>query len=340
MTAMQSALVDRWHDPDVWTTGRVAPHKQFDCWRAFVVDAHMHWAIRPIRCDRFPAYIRQGRFDGFRVTHLTARQGGIVGTRGAREIALDDEALFNLIYIAEGSIQLEIGDEPVDLVPGTFALWDTTRPMRFTTGENLRQVTFAVPQSQLQRVLPRAADYVGRRVDAGSGVSRLFVDHLLSLDDSFGELPRASAGHVLNATMELLAATLSAKVDLPETGNRHVLLRQAMDTIERRLGDAELSTHEVAVAIGVSERHLHRLFEDACTTPAAWIRERRLARCDSALRESPHASITEIAYRWGFRDSGTFAKIYRRAFGFSPRDARRITAASRSSAPGAPPARG
>lgn len=336
MSMPQSVLVERWHDPEVWTTGRVAPHQQFDCWRAFVVDAHMHWAIRPIRCEHFPAYIRQGRFDGFRVTHLTARQGGIVGTRGAREIALDDEALFNLIYIAEGSIQLEIGHEPIDLTAGSFALWDTTRPMRFTTGENLRQVTFAVPQAQLRRVLPHAEDYVGQRVEAASGVSRLFVDHLLALDERFGELSCASAGHVLNATMELLAATLATQV--PEAGTSTVLLRQVMDYVERHLEDTGLTTRQVAAANGISERHLHRLFEGVQTTPAAWIRERRLEHCRHALRES-RASITEIAYRWGFRDSGTFAKIFRRAFGVSPRDARHVTAASPSPAPGARPAR-
>lgn len=322
MAPQQMALVDRWNDQEAWSTARVAPHKQFDCWREFVVDAHMHWSIKPVRCDRFPAFMRQGRFDGFRVTHLTALQGGVVGTRGAHEIAQDAEALYNLIYIADGSIELKIGADAIALTPGTFALWDTTRPMTFTTGENLRQVTFAVPQTQLRRVLPRADDYVGRKLEATAGVSRLFIDHLLSLDDSFGALPRNTAGHVLNATMELLAATLTAKVPLPEHGGSSTLLRQIVDYTLRHLEQPDLSTRQIAAANGISERHLHRLFEPLQVTPAVWIRQQRLERCRRELRDSTHLSITDIAYRWGFRDSGTFSKIFRREFGVCPRELR------------------
>ncbi len=322
MTTLQLPLVHGWQDPDVWSTGTVAPGKQFECWRAFVVDAHMRWDIRPIRCDRFPAYMRQGRFDGYRVTHLTARHGGIVGRRGPQEIALDDEAFFNLIYIAEGSISLTMGGQDIALTPGQFTLWDTTRPMRFVTGENLRQITFAVPQTALRRLLPRVDDHVGQPIDAAADVSRLFVNHLLTLDATFGELPQAAAGHVLRATLELLAATLSAK-DSPEPHDgSHLLLRQAMNYVEQHLGEPTLDTRAVARAYDISERHLHRLFEKADTTPAAWIRRQRLERCRNDLHGSPRASITEIAYRWGFRDSGTFSKIFRKAFGITPRQER------------------
>lgn len=320
------ALVEGWQDPEVWSTEQLAPHRQFERWREFVVDAHMRWAIRPVRCDHFPAFIRQGRHDGFRVTHLTARQGGVVGTRDAQEIAQDFEAFYNLIYIAEGSICLEIDRQELAVEAGNFALWDTTRPMRFTTGENLRQITFAVPQALLQRALPRAGDYVGSRVEARDGVSGLFVDHLLALDRRFGELSPAAAGPVLNATLELLAATLSAQVPLSGASVSHGLLSQIMRNIERNLDDVEMNTRRIAQDHGISERHLHRLFDRIGATPAAWIRQQRLERCRRELCGS-HAtqqSITDIAYRWGFRDSGTFSKIFRREFGVCPRQLRAL----------------
>lgn len=318
------ALVEGWQDPEVWSTEQLAPHRQFERWREFVVDAHMRWAIRPVHCDHFPAFIRQGRHDGFRVTHLTARQGGVVGTRGAQEIAQDFEAFYNLIYIAEGSICLEIDRHELALDAGSFALWDTTRPMRFTTGENLRQITFAVPQPLLQRLLPHAEDYVGTRVEARGGVSGLFVDHLLALDRRFGELSPAAAGPVLNATLELLAATFSAQNPLAGAGGAPTLLRRILQDIERRLDDPDLSTRRIALDHGISERHLHRLFDAVGATPAAWVRQQRLERCRRALCDIHfrRQSITEIAYRWGFRDSGTFSKIFRRAFGVCPRQLR------------------
>lgn len=319
MDNASAALVNGWQDPEVWNTSRVAPHRQFDCWREFVVDAHMHWAIPRLRCERFPAYIRQGRFEGFRVTHLTSGQGGVPGTRGRHEIARDHEALYNLIYIAEGSIGLTIDGRELLLDPGSFALWDTTRPMRFVTGHGLRQITFAVPQPQLQRVLPRAGEYVGHGLRSQGQVSRLFVEHLLALDRGFGELPPEAAGHVLNATLELLAATLSAEHRLPACAGSGVLLQRVLAYVGRRLDDPDLDTPSIASAHGVSERHVHRLFASLKTTPAAWIREQRLERCRQDLRDAVPLSITQIAYRWGFRDSGTFSKVFRRRYGVSPR---------------------
>ena len=201
----------------------------------------------------------------------------------------------------------------------------STRPMRFITGENLRQVTFAVPQAALRRVLPNVDDYVGRPIETAADVSRLFINHLLSLDETFGELPPAAAGHVLNATLELLAATLRAKVPTLTHQHSGSLLQQAMRYVEQHLTEPTLNTRVLSRMYGISERHLHRLFESAQMTPAAWIRQQRLERCRSDLRNSSRLSITDIAYRWGFRDSGTFSKIFRKAYGLTPRQERTAT---------------
>ncbi|EWS59238.1 L-rhamnose operon regulatory protein RhaS [Methylibium sp. T29-B] len=55
-----------------------------------------------------------------------------------------------------------------------------------------------------------------------------------------------------------------------------------------------------------------------------WIRRQRLDRCRRDLRaaETAHLSITQIAYRWGFGDSSSFSKIFKREFASSPKDYR------------------
>lgn len=319
----QAMIERRWQDSDIWTTCRVPPHKQFDYWREFVIDAHMHWTIQPVKCDCFPAFVRQGRCDGFRVTHLTAPQGGVVGTRGRREIAQDDESFYNLIYVAEGSICLVSGNQEVPLSPGTFTLWDTTRPMTFVTGEGLRQITFCVPQAQLHRVLPGADDFVGRRVTADVGVARLLADHLLSLDACFGELPQSGARGVIDATTELLASTLAASM-WPMEKRATVLLRQVQTYIGQHLEDPDLTTERIAHENEISERHLQRLFAQAGATPSRWLRRQRLERCrhDLLANRTADLNITDIAFRWGFRDSGTFSKIFKREYGLRPSDLR------------------
>jgi AraC-like DNA-binding protein len=58
------------------------------------------------------------------------------------------------------------------------------------------------------------------------------------------------------------------------------------------------------------------------TTVTDWIRERRLAGCrrdlaDPTLRDVP---IGDVAVRWGYRDQAYFSRLFRRAFGETPRE--------------------
>lgn len=325
MTMQGSQLVADWRNAQAWSTQRVAPHRQFDCWRDFVNEAHMHWDIRRSRFDRFPAFIRQGRLDGFRMIHLTAAKGGIVGNRGPREIARDAEAVYSFLYVAAGSMRLDIGRDGTELPAGSCALWDTSRPTRFTIGADLRQITFSVPRERLRAVLDRADDCIGRRIDpGGGGASRLFIDHLQSLDRSFGDLSMGSARQILDASLVMLAAALESSLPQPDRRGAHPLLRQVCGHVRRHLDDDSLTAARLAAASGVSERQLYRVFDSIHTTPAAWIRGERLKECRRELLSpaAAHRSITDIALRWGFRDSGTFSRIFRRVYGVRPRDLR------------------
>lgn len=317
-------LNDHWRDLESWTTRSVAPARQFDVWRDFVVDAHLHWDIGVVRCDQFPAFIRQGRYDGFRLIHLTAACGGVIGKRSSVQIAQDHEALYNLIYVAEGSQCLSFGDREVHLAPGDFALWDSTQPMNFNTGEGLRQITFSVPRKRLDDALPRSEEFCGHAMRATSGIGKLFIDCMLALETSFGELSDAEAGEVLDATMEMLVATLRAKVELPAQRGFQEQLRQVIARINRQLDNPHLTPRRVAQASGMSERHLYRLFAEVQTTPAAWIRKRRLERCrhDLVSRSCSHLGILDVAARWGFFDSSSFCRMFRQQYGLSPRQVR------------------
>jgi len=56
--------------------------------------------------------------------------------------------------------------------------------------------------------------------------------------------------------------------------------------------------------------------------PAQYLQQCRMARAAQHLRESPEASVTEIALHYGFSSSQYFATAFRRFFGCSPRDYR------------------
>jgi AraC-like DNA-binding protein len=77
------------------------------------------------------------------------------------------------------------------------------------------------------------------------------------------------------------------------------------------LSDCELVPATIARANGISSRSLHALFHASGTTVAAWLKDQRLVRSRDALNAnaSGRGSLTEIAFRCGFRDPANFSRF-------------------------------
>jgi AraC-like DNA-binding protein len=324
---------------DVWTTHALPPARQFEAWREVIVDAHLSWDIPRIACERFPAHMRQHRVDGVRLTDCTA-SAEVSGTRARAQIAHDDGAYLTVVMIAQGSETLRFGeDRELRLTEGMFTLWDSTRPMAFRTGDGLRQMSLLVPEAQLLRRMPRVRDLVGRPMDGRHGVGGLFFDHFKAVMRRMGELPPGTRHAVLDSTLDLLTICLGEQPTLPAPRLRRVLLEQVQRHIESRLTDPSLGVSSLAREFGMTERNLHKLFEETGSTVSAHIRARRLAMCRRDLEGSTLAArqIGEIASHWGFPDASHFSKVFRAAHGVSPREWREQARASRA-APDAAPA--
>lgn len=320
--------------PEVWTSQSLPPARQFDAWREVIVDAHLSWDIPKVACERFPAAMHQHRVEGLRLTDCTAPTV-VSGTRGRAQIAHDDEAYLILVMIAQGAETLRFGaDRELCLREGVFTLWDSTQAMAFKTGgEGLRQMSLLVPEAQLLRRMPRVRDLVGRPMDGRQGAGALFIDHFRSLMQRLGELPAASRPGLLDITLDMLTLCLGEQPALPAPRVRRVQLEQLRRHIETRLTDPSLGVASLARAFGMTERNLHKLFEETGTTVSAHIRARRLAMCRRDLESATLAQrqIGEIAGHWGFANASHFGKAFRAAYGLSPTQLRAQAQAARRS---------
>lgn len=81
-----------------------------------------------------------------------------------------------------------------------------------------------------------------------------------------------------------------------------------------------LSIEQLAEHAGVSVRTLFTGFRDFCdTTPMAYLRNLRLEHVHLELSAQSHeASVTDIAFKWGFAHLGRFAQEYKKRFGQTP----------------------
>ncbi|MEU9872377.1 helix-turn-helix transcriptional regulator [Actinomadura sp. NPDC048021] len=66
------------------------------------------------------------------------------------------------------------------------------------------------------------------------------------------------------------------------------------------------------------------MFREEGTTVSAWIRERRLEHCRRDLRDplQLHRPVSAIAAGWGFVDAAHFSRLFKAAYGATPREYR------------------
>lgn len=91
--------------------------------------------------------------------------------------------------------------------------------------------------------------------------------------------------------------------------------------ILRNLRDPDLSIDRIAAALRCSKRNLHKAFSNDGATISDTIWRLRLERCRRDLVSPACAwkSITEIAFSWGFSSATHFSKVFKDAYGMSPK---------------------
>jgi len=103
--------------------------------------------------------------------------------------------------------------------------------------------------------------------------------------------------------------------------HRDALVRRAEDYLKAHL-ERPFDSRALALALGVGERQIERLFRDAYGHgPCHWHQLARLNRARTALLHADErGTVTDIALRFGFSHLGRFSILYRHVFGECPKD--------------------
>jgi AraC-like DNA-binding protein len=134
--------------------------------------------------------------------------------------------------------------------------------------------------------------------------------------------------HFLCGFLSMLAGTLECQRP-PENGRPHRLSRFHLERIKNHLRlhlmDADLSAKSVALALGLSVSHVHRVFAHEGCTVSEWLWRERLDGCAADLSRAAeaHRSVGEIALSWGFNNLSHFSRAFKNRFGLCPKDWRK-----------------
>jgi AraC family transcriptional regulator len=217
--------------------------------------------------------------------------------------------------------------------PGTINLTPAGFDGTWDASGSSRAVTLFVPGAFLSRVIsehwetePSHVEILPQFLIRDPMIDALASRLAAAAESSapFGELYAESAcefltHHIIHAYSSMSAPPPRCSGGLP--GRR---LRDVVEYIHEHLGD-NISLHHLAGLAGVSVRHFERAFKQAVGGPPyEYVLGKRLLAAQDLLLVKPDLSVLEISARVGFSSSSHFASVFRRRFGVSPTEFRRL----------------
>nr|WP_238426411.1 helix-turn-helix domain-containing protein [Streptomyces adustus] len=269
------------------------------------------------------ATILSRRMGFMQVSTVTA--GPQTVARRPRMIARDGKETVTLTLMRRGVAERSQDGRDAVVHPGQFALSDSRRPFDKALRQAFNLTSFHFPRSAL-----KVSDLELRAVTATSfgwdePLSALLAGHLKRLDSSAEAVAPTQGDRLATVTCDLLACLIQerhGRLAPQEPAAVQAMLLRVKEYMVRNLADPDLSLVEIASAHQVSLRYLHKLFETEGVTAARWIQQQRLERCRKELARttSQAPTVTVVAHSWGFANASHFSRVFRLAYGISPRE--------------------
>jgi AraC-like DNA-binding protein len=307
-------------------TADVPRGERFDFWRGVVSDAFVPLeASFPTGPRSFSARLRGTSLGSLGIFDVDA--DAHVARRTARLVTAAPADYYKLgLQVSGNGVLCQDGREAV-LAPGDFTVYDTSRPYTLAFDGHSRLLVLIFPRPLLGLPAEQVARVTATTISGTSGLGALVSPFLLQIGRLLDEVEVRGGVRLAGNVLDLLTTALADRLEIaaadPDSARRALFLRITA-YVERRLGDPTLTPGRIAAAHHVSTRYLHKLFHAEGTTVSAWMRERRLDHCGRDLRDPLQASrpVSAIAARWGYVDASHFSRIFKAAYGTSPRDYR------------------
>jgi AraC-like DNA-binding protein len=220
-------------------------------------------------------------------------------------------------YCQQGKVAvLKIGDT---------TLIDSGRPWFSDCPGDCARLYLRVPRQLFESRLRLGELPFARRISGESGLGAILFRLFTSLYSEAEALTPQEAAAAIESYLRILTACIGIRTSAaPALGGPSELAARIRRYIAAHLTETTLTPAEIASAMDISVRHVHRVFSNQDLTVAGWIRAERLQRCQNDLRDPrlQSKSITEIAFFWGFNDSAHFSRAFKKQYRVCPRDFR------------------
>ena len=308
--------------PEHWHVRGVPTDAGLEQWADILSITHLGFDVEatPRTPETFRGSVTRRRLGDLMLVDCTSSPW--LGRRSAEVIEQAPAPVIGFQFLRRGMEQVRDRGNEVNLTAGDVIVWNGWQPVDVEVVESFSKRTLIFPSDRVMSVCPRREEAkVMPPVDQGPA-ARLLVRYLDALALELPWMDETAATAAADAALELLRAAVEPSVPTTRTARRSAIRAEVRRYIRAHLQDAKLGPETIAKAHNISVRTLHGLFEDSDESVAGLVRRERLARCLEDLRRPTGGSVTEIAFRWGFRDAAHFARVFKREFDLTPSEVR------------------
>ncbi|MFI0467213.1 helix-turn-helix domain-containing protein [Saccharopolyspora sp. 5N102] len=218
------------------------------------------------------------------------------------------------------------------LNPGDLVVYKASRPYTLDQYDHFRMHIFQVPRQAVALPHSDICAVTATTLPTDSGVAAMLAPFLSMLAKTAATCPPHVGEQLAGTVTDLLTMLISERTGESESAGernaRQAMAQRVREYVNQHLADPDLSPEAIAAHHRISVRYLHKIFEGEGTTISRWIQQRRLEECSRELTRRRHVSptVSAVAQRWGFVNPAHFSRVFRAAYGMSPREWRNAAA--------------
>ena len=189
-----------------------------------------------------------------------------------------------------------------------------------------------IPRDALSPAIPSVERATMQLIPSGNEAIGLLVGYMDSLKDRLAtmspELRNLAVSHIHDLIAMAFGPTNAGAAVALSGGVRAARLHAIKADVLKNLGSHDLTLANVAKRQRVTPRYIHMIFELEGISFSEYVLDQRLLRALHLMTDSRFAewTVTVLAFEAGFGDLSYFNRTFRRRFGMTPSEARKLHA--------------
>lgn len=308
-----------------WSTDSVPQEQRRDFWAAALTDAMIPLGLDQADPRTFQSEMSLGGFGPINVLRQTGSPHRCF--RDRRELSRSTEHSFNLLMSVNCSWNITHINR-TQMSPGDVLLHDSCSPFSIEIASDYEFVNVPFTEAWARQWLPNPKALAGRRITGSSLWGRALSSYLSELTPELTAappLPLSVIAEQVGSLLVLTATGMQAAAAMTNTPAVRSLHERIRDCVAQRGMEPQLTAADVAAALNISVRTLHRALGSANGTFGAMLIDAR-ARIALRMLTSPlfrRVTTAEIGRRAGFLSASHFARVMRYRTGQTPLQLRR-----------------